>query len=357
LTSVMSTLPASIPANAIWQTARGIFCAAALAWMSHAYGAEEPVFSGPQAGEKITPFKVVDVAPGAEAKERDPITEHAGTPTALVFVHTVERSLVPLLRVVDEYGASQKERLKTEIIFLAGDRLAGEERSKAVSGSLKLHSRVGLSIDGAEGPGNYGLNTKCMMTIVIAKENKVIANFALGQPGISDAPKIIQALAVACGDQAPPTAEELMARRNPPGGGRAMAREQLDLSKLELNTEAGLRESTRSLIAEVTRLRAEVAELRGAGAAQTAAKPKVNIPGAVPTDEKLTSLLRRFIRPTNDEAAVDQVLAEVEAHIKDNADLKQQALQGWIRILHFENYGTPYSRKTGQEFVARLKQK
>ena len=68
-------------------------------------------------------------------------------------------------------------------------------------------------------------------------------------------------------------------------------------------------------------------------------------------------MLRRFIRPTNDDATVDQVLAEVEAHIKDNADLKQQALQGWIRILHFENYGTPYSRKTGQEFVARLKQK
>src|SRR5688572_28758456 len=93
-------------------------------------GAADAVFSGPQPGEKTTPFKVLEVTGATAGKERDPVTEGAGAPTAIVFVHNVERSLLPLLRVVDEYGAGRKEALKTEVVFLFGDRVAGEERLK-----------------------------------------------------------------------------------------------------------------------------------------------------------------------------------------------------------------------------------
>src|SRR5688500_3050321 len=85
-------------------------------------------------------------------------------------------------------------------------------------------------------------------------------------------------------------------------------------------------------------------------------KPKENFPGAVPTDGKLQGLLRSFIRPTNDVATVDKVLAEVKTLIKDNADLQKQAIDGWTRVLHFgERYGTEYSRKVGREFLEQLK--
>ena len=87
-----------------------------------------------------------------------------------------------------------------------------------------------------------------------------------------------------------------------------------------------------------------------------AEKPKEGFPGAVPTDGKLSGLLREFIRPTNDDAAVDRVLAEVKAHIAGNADLKKQAVDGWTRVLHFgDHYGTPYSRKLGLAFLDDLK--
>jgi hypothetical protein len=75
----------------------------------------------------------------------------------------------------------------------------------------------------------------------------------------------------------------------------------------------------------------------------------------VPTDPTLEGLLRRFIRPTNDDAAVDAVLAEVRAHIKDKAELKQQAIDGWTRVLHFETYGTEYARTKGKAFLEELK--
>jgi hypothetical protein len=335
--------------------------------------AADPVFSGPQAGEKATPFKVVEIAGANAGKERDPITDNGGAPTALVFMHGIERSMMPLLRVVDEYGALRGDALKTEVIFLAADRLEGEQRVKAAAGSLKLQSRVGLSLDGAEGPGNYGLNKECLMTLVTIRDNAVTANFALVQPGIADAPKVLEALAKVSGDANPPDVEELNRRhaaRN--GGGReggAMRRggtmpPPVDLNRFDLNTEEGLRGAVRALIGEVQSLRAELAaqpgrEPRpGPRQATPADSPaaKDPFPGAVPTDPALQGMLRRFIKPTNDEATVDAVMAEVRAHIKDNADLKQQAIDGWTRVLHFgDHYGTEYARKTGQAFLEELK--
>ena len=280
-------------------------------------GAADPVFSGPQPGEKTTGFKVVAIGGEADGKERDPVAENSGAPTAFVFVHQVERSLIPLLRVIEQYGIERRERIKTEFVFLTPDRLAGEQRVRAANNSLQLKARVGLSPDGAEGPGNYGLNKDCLMTIVTAKDNKVVANFALVQPGIADAPAVLAALAKTCGDTNPPSVETLAAKQ--PGAGMARGRSAEAMKK-------------------------------------DGEKPKEKFPGAVPTDEKLTGLLRQFIRPTNDEAAVDRVLAEVKSHIKDNASLTKQAADGWTRVLHFgDRYGTPYSRKVGKEFLDSIK--
>jgi hypothetical protein len=193
---------------------------------SFARVSEPKTFSGPQLGEKTTPFQVVELTGANQGKEREPISENAGKPTALVFISAIERSLVPLLRVVEQYGAERADRLKTEFVFLFADRVTGEERVKAAANSLKLSSRVGLSMDGAEGPGNYGLNKECMMTILAAKDNIVTANFALVQPGIADAPQVIAALAKACGDTNPPTVEQLSERQVARAGGRQrMARD------------------------------------------------------------------------------------------------------------------------------------
>jgi len=293
-----------------------IFSGLVFSLLISASAGADAVFSGPQPGEKASGFKVVTIS-GSAQSDRDPIAENNGKPVALVFLHALERSLVPLLRVVDEYGAMRKEHLKTEVIFLSEDRVAGEQKMKAASNSLKLKSNIGLSLDGGEGPGNYGLNKECMMTIVIANENKVTANFALVQPGIADAPKILAALAKVSGDANPPTAEALTQR----------------------TPQRGMRPE-----------RAREMKPPGDGA------KKGPFPGAVPTDEKLVGMLRQFIRPTNDDATVDRVLGQVKAHIKDNPDLQKQAIDGWTRILHFgDQYGTPYARKVGTEFLEGLK--
>lgn len=283
--------------------------------------AADAPFSGPQPGEKTTAFKVLAIAGKGAGTERTPLQEHAGAPTAWVFVHGIERSLVPLLRAIDSYGAANTNRLRTELVFLHADRLGGEQRIKAAAGSLRLQSPVGLSTDGAEGPGNYGLNKDCLMTIVAARDNVVATNFALVQPGIADAPRVIAALAKLCGDTNPPTAEVLLASANP-------GRMNPDGSRTDRMARPG-------------------------GTNNPTGKDP--FPGAVPTDAQLQTLLRRFIRPTNDKATVDAILAEVKTHIGSDPDLRRQAADGWTRVLHFgDRYGTEYSRQVGAEFLKSL---
>jgi hypothetical protein len=280
--------------------------------------AADKVFSGPQPGEKTTSFKSLELLGNNVGKERDVITEHKGTPTVLVFVHGLERSMTPLMTVVDEYGKERATKLKTEFVFLSADRLASQQRLPLVAQSLKLVAPISLSVDGAEGPGNYGLNKECLLTIVVAKENKVAANFALVQPGIADAPQVLAALAKVIGDENPPTAEALREKR---GMGNA---------EMAKRGEAMKKKSTDPNI------------------------PRVELPGAAPTDEKLISLLRRFIQKSNDDATVDKVLAEVQDYIKGSDDLTKQTINGWIRVLHIK-YGTEYAQQAGQAMVDKLK--
>ncbi|MBM3831744.1 MAG: hypothetical protein FJ403_00415 [Verrucomicrobia bacterium] len=346
-----------------------VYCIAAFATIGTCFGqAKEKVYSGPQPGEKITSFKVVELGAAAGKSKIDPIAENGGKPIALVFVHGVERSMAPLLQTIDQYGAERKQLLRTEMVFLSGDRLAAEQRFPAVARSLRLQSRFSLSVDGAEGPGNYGLNKECLLTVVVAKEDRVTANFALVQPGIADAPKIIEALATTAGDRDPPRAADLEARRRE-STGRAMGRDAMrsemarpaagraatDFSKLNLESEAGLRDAVKLLIAEVQSLRAELDA--GLPKPQTEAGKgnlKEELPGAAPTDQRLIGLLRRFIQPTNDDATVDRVLADVEHYVKGDQALTKQAIGGWTRVLHLK-YGTPYAHKAGQAFVDKLK--
>ena len=276
------------------------------------WGAEQ-IYSGPQPGEKATKFEILELATEGGLEERTVDPSGRARPVVLVFLHAIERSMVPLLRVVDEYAGSRGEKLSSHVVFLSGDRISGEQRMKAVNGSLKLKSKVGLSPDGVEGPGNYGLNKECMMTVVVTKDGQVTHNFALAQPGIADGGAIIKALATVSGDENPPAVETLAGARGNMAPDRAGNRERM----------AG----------------------------------QEDFPGAVPTDPKLTGLLRQFIRPGNDEATVDRVLGEVKSYIKDDPDLKKQAVDGWTRVLHFgDRYGAPYAREKGAEFLKELKQ-
>jgi hypothetical protein len=312
--------------------------------------AQDTVYSGPQPGEKLPAFKVLKVV-GVPAPQEVTLTP-GEQPLVLVFWHGVERSILPLVRVVDQYGAEHKSALALHHVVLYNDRLEGEKRIPLVQQSLKLASPLTLSPDGLEGPGSYGLNKKCLLTLLVGKGGKTTASFALVQPGIADAPKVLKAIAEAIGDTNPPTVAELEAKRMAP-----------ERPAFDLSTEKGLRDAVLALQAEVAMLKKELAELKGQRRMPSAEAPRrqptppqiaVPLPGAAPTDPQLLGLLRAFIQPANADTRVDDVLKEVSAYIKGKPELEKQAYDGWIRVLHLK-YGTPYAQTAGKKFVDALK--
>jgi hypothetical protein len=167
-------------------------------------------FSGPQVGEKVTPFKIRGVADDQAGKEIDLVEAAGGKPLLLVFVHERTRPSLMVARIVCEYAATKKtDGLSGGLIFLTADATGTADWLKVATAALPKGVTIGIAEGGAEGPGAYGLNRKVQLTVLVAKDNQVTANFALVQPSAeADAPKIAEAIAAAVGAKAP-TKEEL----------------------------------------------------------------------------------------------------------------------------------------------------
>ena len=109
-------------------------------------------------------------------------------PPVLIFVHEITRPALQLIRPIDHFGAKWADQgLATRIVWLAANPVEAEAFLTRARGSLRFKSPVVISLDGAEGPGNYGLNRKATLTILVAKDDKVVANFAIVQPNETDA--------------------------------------------------------------------------------------------------------------------------------------------------------------------------
>ncbi len=179
--------------------------------------APEPVFSGPQPGETIKPFKVLQIKDG-QPDELEIVKESDERTTLICFVHRLgdDDRILFGLGLVDFYGLRHKE-LTSHFVLLSDDR----ERITAMlrgwaRGSLFPKSMVSLSVDGVEGPGSYGLNRNVAMTVLVAKGNKVVDNMVFQAPNYRDLETIMKAVAKALGEPEPTLAkvqEELRAER------------------------------------------------------------------------------------------------------------------------------------------------
>src|SRR5688572_23335464 len=154
--------------------------------------AADPVFSGPQADEKLPAFKVRGVFDTDAGKELDFVTQADGKPIVLIFVHDLNRQSISVVRVLSSYTVSRaKDGLHTGVVWLDADATEAENTLKRIKHALTPHAPTGVSLDGREGPGAYGLNRNVQLTILVGKAGKVTANFALVQPSLqADLPKI-----------------------------------------------------------------------------------------------------------------------------------------------------------------------
>lgn len=167
--------------------------------------AEDAVFSGPQVGEMFAPFLVRQVLGADAGKDVDLVSGASGSPLILVFVHDVNRQSVSLTRILTGYAKTRAaDGLQTGVVFLSDDATAAETQIKRMEHALTGGVITGVSAEGREGPGSYGLNRNVMLTILVGKAGKVTANYALVQPSLQvDLPKILQSVVEVVGGQVP----------------------------------------------------------------------------------------------------------------------------------------------------------
>lgn len=269
-----------------------------LAVLLSALATQEARLSGPQPGEKAPGFKVFDVA------SRQEVVLSAADPTVLVFIHELTRPGGALIRALDEYGRIKQVRgLRTQFISLSEDRDGAERHLPVVVRSLGLKNPLGISVDGKEGPGAYGLNREVILTIVVARENKVLANVAIVSPNETDAPRIKSAVddMLKAVPQAG-TPEEQRLREE-----LAQAREEIAALKIQL--EKTPKEAPR---------RGEME------------RPK--------EDETLVNHCRRLIQRQATQEQLDAAVKDIDAYIGANEELGRQFVTILGRVLDLQ-YG------------------
>jgi hypothetical protein len=332
-------------------------------------------------------------------KESDLLDQIKGGPALVVFVHELTRPAAQLMRPLDLYSAKLAEDgFATHFVWLAADRSAAEDRLRAIQGSINFKSPISISLDGVEGPGSYGLNRKVALTVLVVKENMVVANFAITQPNETDAPKILAEMAKLVG-KTPPTLADLgadrtnmrrdMARPATPAGRTDQARPAADaaeaMKRLEdevarlksLDQEHHARALARvaeleKLVGELTDAlndaRTKIAKLEGKPAPEPLKKPATraeppaaarrdeprkdeprkdeprkkaaaDLPGRTPMDQELIGLMRRMIQPNNDEAAVKEITEAMHKWAGDEPKRKDDVKQFAVRIAHL-GYGS-----------------
>jgi hypothetical protein len=172
----------------------------ALAGLTISVVADE-IYSGPQVGEKLPPFEVQGVFGDAAGKVLDFVTDADQSPVVLFFVHDVNRQSISMTRILSRYTSGRKkDGLHTGVVWLSDDVTEAENQLKRIRHAMAEDAPLGISVDGAEGPGSYGLNRNVMLTILVGHKAQVTANFALVQPSLqADGQKILDAIAAVAG--------------------------------------------------------------------------------------------------------------------------------------------------------------
>ncbi len=174
---------------------------------------EKPVFSGPQPGEKLPPLNATSIRGAAKGKTFDFIAKAGGQPLVLLLQDESGvglRGLYDISRIVEKITNESKQELQMNVVFLGDDPTA----LKQITQHVPKNVLVGISSDGREGPANYGLNRNVSQTVIIAKEGKVLYNFAFTQPMLHPDPHVLGAIGEAIGVK-PDTLEKWLNVKKP----------------------------------------------------------------------------------------------------------------------------------------------
>lgn len=159
---------------------------------------EEPVFSGPQPGERLPPFTATVLKGDLRGKQLDPVAQADGKPLVLIFQDNSvvgQKGLLLCGGVLARIAEKSEQGLQVSSTFLVDDPTLSEIFEYDFMDKINGIVQMSVSPDRRDGPGAYGLNRNVAMTIIVAREGKVLHNFALKQPMLYPDPYVLGAIA------------------------------------------------------------------------------------------------------------------------------------------------------------------
>lgn len=155
------------------------------------------VASGPAAGTKVEPLKVVIAAGENVGKDTDVAEDRKGKPTVFVFVQADkwDRPVARFLRTLDVDLAKDRTEVKIIAVWLTGDVMKSRDYLPKAQESLKL-SQTTWSVHPGDkgGPAGWGINVDAHLTAIVVQDNKVTASFGYRSINETDVPAVIKEL-------------------------------------------------------------------------------------------------------------------------------------------------------------------
>jgi hypothetical protein len=145
----------------------------------------EDLKSGPQPGDAIGAFNVTKVAGAADdgvdvGKTLCYRCRYGKNPMVMVFSRKSDEKLTQLAKDLDKAVADNSDKnLKAFVNVIGEDRSAAESCAKTFA-ETSDYKNVPIVVpeEVSNGPDNYGINPKAIVTVIVAKDGKVTASHA-----------------------------------------------------------------------------------------------------------------------------------------------------------------------------------
>lgn len=175
-----------------------IVMVAGLGWLCCFAGvAARAADSGPAAGASVPEMMLYAVTGDVQNEPVDITSRRGGRPTLYCFIphDRWSRPTARLLRKLDESLPSAVEDSAIVAVWLTSEPVALRDYLPRAQQSLQL-SHTWLTIDdvNADGPPEWGINREVDLTVVAARDGKVVKSFALTAPNDTLAEELIGAL-------------------------------------------------------------------------------------------------------------------------------------------------------------------
>lgn len=160
--------------------------ALAVAVLSPTFAVAEEVKSGLAVGKSINPFYVTKTA-GAE---EDGVAygenlcyrcKNGSRPQVMVFTRSTDEKVVALVKQLDAQIQKHEEAQLRAFVNMLGESkdAAAQSVKKLASASEAKNVPFVVPNEFENGPEDYGISPKAELTVIIANEAKVVANYAV----------------------------------------------------------------------------------------------------------------------------------------------------------------------------------